>query len=596
MNKQSISYWINSIVELCRPNNVHYCTGTEEENQLLLDYMVEDGMLIKLNDELRPNSYLARSDPTDVARLENRTFICTKNKEDVGPTNNWRNPDIIKSELFSLMKGCMENKTMYIIPFVMGRLGDKYSIYGIEITDSAYVVTNMRIMTEIGTKVWDFINGNDVTLIKCLHSVGCKHDGKIGTDGTILSLKWPSNKIKYIAHFPESLEVISYGSGYGGNSLLGKKSVALRIASYIGHKEGWLAEHMFLIGLIGPNNDKKYITGAFPSAAGKTNLALIKSALPNWKVTTLGDDITWLRVDNDGKVYGMNPEKGFFGVAPNTSWKTNPHCMETIRNNTIFTNVGLTPNGDIWWEGLSDEPPEGLIDWKGKLYTGRTSAAHPNARFTVSIQNCPLKDTNSSLWVPISAILLGGKRKDVVPLVREALSWEHGVYMGSTIASETTAAAEGKVGNLRYDPFAMLPFCGYNMGRYFQHWVNISNNKELLPKIFYVNWFRKDENGNFLWPGFSQNIRVLEWIYNRVSNKSYPAISTPVGYIPETLNIEGTDNVDINAAINIDKAQWIQQMQLDKIYLESLGSHVPKELFIENNRMSDELSKMRNTK
>lgn len=346
--------WIQSLVELCGPRNIYYCTGSEEERQRLLNEMVEDGMLIKLNQQLRPNSYLARSDPTDVARLEGSTFICTENKDDAGPTNNWEDPDAMRTKLLSMMRGCMKNRTMYIIPFVMGNLGDKYSIYGIEITDSPYVVVNMGMMTKMGSDVWDYINNNQVTLVRCFHSVCCDHDGSISTNGDKLSLKWPSNRVKYIVHFPETLEVISVGSGYGGNALLGKKSIALRIASYVGKKEGWLAEHMLLIGLTAPNGDKKYLTGAFPSACGKTNLALINPSLPGWKVTTLGDDITWLRIGDDNRLYGMNPEKGFFGVAPNTSWKTNPNCMKTIKDNTIFTNVALTVDGDIWWEGLSN--------------------------------------------------------------------------------------------------------------------------------------------------------------------------------------------------------------------------------------------------
>lgn len=600
MDREEFFIWIKLITDLCQAIHVHYCTGTSDEIKMLVDNMVVDGMLLKLNEKLRPNSYLARSDPSDVARLEKATFICTNTKEDAGPTNNWEDPIIMKDRLNNLLNGSMKNKTLYVIPFVMGPLGDKHSIYGIQITDSPYVVVNMSIMTTMGNNVLDYILANKVTLIKCVHSVGCSNDGSIGTNGQTLSLKWPSNAIKYIAHFPETLEVISYGSGYGGNSILGKKSIALRMASYIGQKECWLAEHMLLIGLTPPadyNGKSKetiYITGAFPSATGKTNLALMNPALPGWKITTYGDDITWMKLGHDGKLYGMNPEAGFFGVAPNTSWDTNPHCMKTIENNTIFTNVALTSDGDVWWEGLSDTVPEGLTDWKGDIYTGNYPAAHPNARFTVSIQNCPIacNQTNDSspLWVPISAILLGGRRKDVVPLVRESLSWKHGVYMGCTIASETTAAAEGKVGNLRYDPFAMLPFCGYNMGKYFEHWVKIADNDKLcLPKFFYVNWFRRNEDGSFLWPGFSQNIRVLEWIYNRVCDDTYPAKYTPIGYIPETINVEGIEKVDIKTLLAFNVDEWSKQLELDRIYLETFLPNIPRQILDENTRMINEI-------
>lgn len=571
--------WIQSIRNICTPNKVHYCTGTETPE--LIDDMVMDGMLIKLNEKLRPNSYLARSDPSDVARLESCTYICTNNKEDAGPNNNWEDPITMKQKLSTLIQGCMTNKTMYIVPFVMGALGDEHSIYGIQITDSPYNVVNMNIMTKMGSDVWDYINNNEVTLIKCFHSVLCA-DGTISTEGNPLSLKWYSNKTKYISHFPETLEIISVGSGYGGNAILAKKCVALRIASYLGQKNGWLAEHMLLIGLTPPNDCKTiYITGSFPSACGKTNLGLLKPALPGWKVTVYGDDITWLRLKDD-KLYGMNPETGFFGVAPNTSWNTNPNCMETIKDNTIFTNVALTKEGDIWWEGLTKEIPEGLIDWCGKEYTMGYPAAHPNARFTVSITNCPIAASNHKEWVPISAILLGGKRKDVVPLVREALSWNHGIYMGSTISSEITAASELKVGDLRYDPFAMLPFCGYHMGQYFQHWLSMNSN----VKFFYVNWFRRDKEGKFLWPGFSQNIRVLEWIYNRVTN-NISAIYTPIGYIPNNLNMTGLDNVNIECTINND--EWIKQLTSDRTYLESLDA--PQKIIDENSRMLNELNK-----
>jgi phosphoenolpyruvate carboxykinase (GTP) len=601
--------WLEYAIKLLKPKTVYYCNGTLEERQSLLEQMVDDNMLIKLNEKLRPNSYLARSDPSDVARLESCTYVCTSNKEDAGPNNNWADPAVMKNKLYNLMDGCMKNKTLYIVPFVMGRLYDEDSIYGVQITDSPYVVVNMSIMATMGTLVWNHIINTKVILIKCLHTVACEHDGSISTTGTPLSLKWPSNKTKYISHFPETLEVISYGSGYGGNALLGKKCIALRLASYMGLKGEWWAEHMSLFGVEKIGGERIYVTGCNPSGTGKTNFSLIKPALPGWKITTLGDDIVWLRIKN-GTLYGMNPEAGMFGVATNTSYITNPNCMETISNNTIFTNVALTKEGDVWWDGLTDIVPEGLTNWKGNEHTEESPAAHPNSRFTVSIKNCPLYDDNLN-WVPVSAIIFGGKRNNVVPLVREALSWDHGIYMGATICSEQTAAAEGPVGELRYDPFAMLPFCGYHMGKYFQHWLSLKDKNIILPKIFYVNWFRRDANGKFLWPGFSQNIRVLDWIYDRV-NKDVQSCEqtcehahscqhahgceqltdnsklTPIGHIPTYLN---TDNINVNlqTLLELDKTAWKQQMQADHDYLIKYMPELPEELLFENTRIKNEL-------
>ena len=585
----TIKEWLDEIINLCQPSNVHICSGSDNERNELIDLMVKDNMLIKLNENLRPNSYLARSDPNDVARLEKFTYVCTKDKTNAGPNNNWMDPVEMKSKMISLMTNTMANKTMYVIPFVMGPIYNNHSIYGIQVTDSPYVTVNMSIMTHMGTDVYDYLIDNNCEFIKCVHSTGCSGDGWTSTSGNKLSLKWYSNSTKYIVHFPEELSVYSYGSGYGGNALLGKKSVSLRIASYMGKNNNWLAEHMLLIRLTHEqgNGREVYVTGAFPSSCGKTNLALMKPALPGWIVSTLGDDITWFRPGYDGKLYAINPETGFFGVAPNTSYKTNPNAMDTISSNTIFTNVALTSDGDVWWEGMSDVPIN-LIDWHGNKYMGGYEAAHPNSRFTVPITNCPtMYQTNE--WVPVSAMLFGGKRKDLVPLVRQSLSWNHGVYMGSTVCSEQTAAAEGIVGQLRYDPFAMLPFCGYNMGDYFKHWINIGKQLAYPPKIFYVNWFKKDSLDNFIWPGFSQNIRVLQWIYQRITTLAN-ATRTPIGYIPNHINLDGID-VTMDKLFEIDPTQWIKQLQLDNDYLSVFADRLPEELIEENKRMINELSK-----
>jgi phosphoenolpyruvate carboxykinase (GTP) len=580
--------WIEEVRALVQCKDVYYCNGTEDEKQVLLDNMVKDNMLFKLNDTLRPNSYLARSDPTDVARTESCTYVCTKSKSNAGINNNWEDPTTMKDKLNKLLNNCMKNKTLYVVPFVMGPLAHEWSLYGTLLTDSPYVVVNMHIMTTMGKEVFDYIVNNNVTFIKCIHSVCCEHDGSVGTDGNTLSLKWPSNKTKYIAHFPETLEIISLASGYGGNSILAKKCVALRIASYMGHydsgTEGWLAEHMMLIGLQN-NNDIKYIAGSFPSACGKTNLSMLKSQMPDWQIHTLGDDITWIRKKDD-ILYGMNPEKGFFGVAVNTNWKTNPYCMETIKHSTIFTNVALTENKDVWWEGLTEQVPENLIDWQGNLYVNNKNsfAAHQNARFTVSAKQCPIYINKD--WVPLSAIIFGSKRKTLVPLVRQATSHVQGIYYGSTLMSEMTAAAEGTLGTLRYDPFSMLPFCGYDMSKYFKHWLTLVST---LP-IFYVNWFRKDTHNQFIWPGFKENIRVLEWIYNRI-NQDDNYLYTPIGFIPKTLNMTHLHNVDLTQLFDINKQEWLEQLEKDYQYLTTYKD-IPQELIMENERMKKKLQHM----
>lgn len=596
--------WIEQLRRQCLPTNVHVCDGTKDEHDNLLELLIHGGMLIKLNHELRPNSYLARSDPSDVARLEKCTYICTEKEDDAGPNNNWMEPNKMKTILADLFDGCMCDKTMYIIPFVMGPLGDENSIYGIQITDSPYVVLNMGIMTHMGRDVHDYIIQNNIDFVKCVHSVGNNGDGWTSTEGYKLSLRWYSNKTKYITHFPEENVVYSYGSGYGGNSILAKKCVALRIASNIGRKNSWHAEHMMLLGLSYKDSDPIYIAGAFPSACGKTNLALINSTDPNWKVTTLGDDIVWLRPGQDGKLYGMNPETGFFGVASNTSWDTNPNAMKTISKNTIFTNVALTPDGDVWWEGLTEQAPKGLIDWTGKPHTGSSFAAHPNSRFTVSVSECPILHSSETMrsarrcfddetiqqsglgpsWVPISAILFGGKRKDVIPLVREALDWKHGIYMGATVCSEQTAAAEGPQGTLRYDPFAMLPFCGYNMGEYFNHWLKLESKLKYHPRFYYVNWFRKDQDNNFLWPGFSSNIKVLAWIHHRCMGNKSGAILSSIGIYPRCIT-DLYGYVAQHGLFTVDPDQWMNQLINDYEYLTTFGSSVPQILFDENVRM-----------